>query len=69
MIVTISQVEKVTKPFWLFNSCSEDPTYVELVKTGLSKQVRGTSLFKLQHKLKQVKTLSKQWAMEKGNYT
>lgn len=32
----------------------------------LIKQVRRTGLFKLQQKLKEVKALSKVWAMEKG---
>lgn len=39
MIVTISQAEK-TKLFRLFNSWLEDPSYIELVRTGLSKQTR-----------------------------
>lgn len=55
MIVTTSQVGKGTKAFRLFDSWLEYLSYVEIVKAGLPKQVRGTKLFKLQHKLKQPK--------------
>lgn len=45
-------------------------SYVELVGGGgLAKQISGVGLFKLLRKLKEVKTLAKEWSIEKGNST
>lgn len=68
MIVTFSQVEKSNKPFRLFNNWLEDPEYMALARTGLSTQVQGTGLYKIQKKLKEVKTLTKQWLANKEGF-
>lgn len=68
MIATFSQVEKGKKPFRLVNSWLEDLEFIALVKSGLSKQIRGTELFKIQEKLKLVKNLLKEWAKAKGSF-
>lgn len=59
---------KGNKPFRLFNSCLENPSYIDLV---LFKPIRGTVVkqYKLQQKLRVVKVLSKQWTLERGNST
>lgn len=69
MVITFSQAEKGTKPLRIFNFWLEDPTYVDLVRRGFSINIRGTGLFKLQQKLKEVKALSKEWAVDKRNST
>lgn len=66
MVITISQAEKGSKPFRLYNTGLEDPDFQELAGTGFSKPIRGIQLIKLQKKLK---SLSKQWAVEMGNST
>lgn len=57
MIVTFSQLEKEAKPFRLYNSWLENQTFMDLARSLLSKNIRGTELFKLQQKLKEVESL------------
>lgn len=46
---------------WINNSLG--PNFTQIV--GLTKQIHGIWLYKLQQKLKEVKILYKQWAAEK----
>lgn len=46
-LVTFSQAEKGRKPFRLFNSWPEDPKFLSILRAGLSKQIRGAGLFKV----------------------
>lgn len=58
MIITMSQVEKGSKPFRFYNSWTElmeDPKFMELAREGISKNFRGPRLFKLKQKLKVMK--------------
>lgn len=56
------------QPFRLFNSWLEDPEFIAIAKVGLSKQIRGTGLFKIQGKLKAVKALIKEWSQKMGTF-
>lgn len=66
MIVTFTQTEKGRKPFRLFNSWLDDPEFVDMARTGLSTQSRGTDLFKLQSKLKAVRALQRNGPNQKA---
>lgn len=68
MLVTISQAKKGKKPFRLFNSWLEDDEFLNLAKAGLSNQLRGVGLFRIQEKLKRVKELTKEWAKARGYF-
>lgn len=59
--VTSSQVEKGKKLFIVFNSSSDDTEFIDMSRTGLSKEIRGTGFFKIKEKLKMVKTLANEW--------
>lgn len=63
----MSQVEKGNIPFRLYNSWLDNPDFIFLARTGLSKQIKVVGLFKVQEKLKMVKALAKEWAKAKGS--
>lgn len=62
VIIILSQAEKGTKPFRLYNSWLEEESFSEIVREGLGKTTRGTGLFRLNYSLKETKTRIKQWA-------
>lgn len=53
--ITLFQAERGAKPFRIYNSWLEDPQFIEIAKTGHSKQTNGNGLFRPHYKLKQEK--------------
>lgn len=48
MLVSLTQTEKVAKPFRLFDSWMKEQEFLTVARTGLAKLVCGNGLFCLQ---------------------
>lgn len=67
MIISFSSIEKGGTFQINYDSWLSNPKFIELAKEGIVILVCGNGLFRLQQKLRRVKSLIKAWFYELGN--